>query len=122
MGPLDREKIKNLGGPANATHLRILLSPVTSRMRISAVTGQSSHQRLPVETGATRSACLAPFGCTERSLAGGAAVTHHRATDPHPVGTGWKAAVDMMLCVRRGELRPRPTSDPGDLIPRVEVP
>lgn len=56
MGPLDREKVKNLGGPANATHLHTLLSPVTSRLRVS--TGhrarRSSHQRLPVEANATQ--------------------------------------------------------------------
>jgi hypothetical protein len=93
MGPLDREKIKNLGGTANATHSPILISPVTSRLRVSTVTAAAAvltHQRLPVETGATRSAYLAPFGCTERFLAEGAAITHHRVTDPHsgrkPVG------------------------------------
>jgi hypothetical protein len=95
MGPLDGKKIKDLGSPANATHL--------------------SYHTVACRFPPTREH-RDPFGCTERSLAAGAAVTNHRATDPRPVGNRFegdrKAAVDMMFCVRRGGSAARGGRDP----------
>lgn len=69
MGPLDREKIKNLAGTANATHSPIILSPVTAHLRISTAT---AAVLTPAVTGRNRcdpKRMSRAFGCTERSLA-----------------------------------------------------
>ena len=122
MRPLDREKIKYLAGPANATHSPTVPSPVTGHLRINTVTEAAFT---PAVSG--RNSCdpkrMSRAVRLYRTVLGRRHRRHASSSNRSSPRseTGWEAAVDMMLCVRPGEFRRPPTSDPGDLMSRLAL-